>query len=193
MAEQEEQRDVSDKREMRFDSDVAAQQVFRQLQREAWENSEAHGWHKEEALYSELTKVLEERGGSLPPDVEALLHKVRDTTMGGERTKGVPVLSKLALITSEVSEALEVFRNKAFTSLNQCYEVDGESLELRPYNDRADPNELAKSEGFGAELADVQIRLLDLAEELKVDLASATARKMRFNRTRPFRHGGKLA
>jgi len=191
MAEQEEQRDVSDKREMRFDSDVAAQQMFRQLQKECWDNSEAKGWHKEEVLYADIAKALETSGASMPPEVEALLKRVQES-MGGERTKGTPVLSKLALIASEVSEALEVARDKMFPRLDQDYSID-EHGQLRPYNDHADPSELEKPEGFPAELADVQVRLLDLAGELGVDLASATARKMRYNRTRPFRHGGKLA
>lgn len=43
------------------------------------------------------------------------------------------------------------------------------------------------------EMADVLIRLLDMAARLKVDIGSAAVVKHEFNKTRPDRHGGKLA
>lgn len=66
----------------------------------------------------------------------------------------------LALLHTEVSEAMEAFRE----------------------DDR---------EGFGEELADVLIRLLDLAKGCKVDLDVEVLAKMAKNRKRPHRHGGK--
>lgn len=41
------------------------------------------------------------------------------------------------------------------------------------------------------ELADIVIRALDNARHLKVDIARAVDVKHAFNKTRPFRHGGK--
>lgn len=81
------------------------------------------------------------------------------------------VIVQLALITSEVSEAIEAVRGGAF---------DETVLDEKP-------------EGLPAELADVVIRCLDLAEGLGLDLAAAIERKMAYNRGRPVRHGGKLA
>lgn len=66
----------------------------------------------------------------------------------------------LALIHSEVSEALEAVRHE----------------------DR--PN-------FEEELADVVIRVLDLAGGLGIDLDAAVAAKLARNRERGYRHGGK--
>jgi len=43
------------------------------------------------------------------------------------------------------------------------------------------------------ELADIQIRLMDTAVQLGVNLGRAVARKTAYNRTRPYRHGGKRA
>lgn len=51
---------------------------------------------------------------------------------------------------------------------------------------------LGKPIGLASELADVLIRLLDMANEMGIDLGEATLLKHRFNRTRPHRHGGKL-
>ncbi len=81
------------------------------------------------------------------------------------------VLAKLALVTSEVSETVEAVRN-------------GEPhLEFRD----------GKPEGIGSELADVVIRVMDLCEALDIDLQRCMHEKVKYNASRPFRHGGKLA
>lgn len=45
---------------------------------------------------------------------------------------------------------------------------------------------------FPEELADVAIRLFDLAGHLGIDLETAIERKHEYNLTRPFKHGGKI-
>lgn len=80
---------------------------------------------------------------------------------------------KLALVHAEVSEALEEFRNDS--DVTKVYFVDG------------------KPEGFGVELADVIIRVADLAEKHGICLSALIKMKMRFNATRPRRHGNKNA
>ena len=82
------------------------------------------------------------------------------------------IAAKLALIHSEVSEALEALRNEGPVFLNM-YVEDG------------------KPEGFVSELADVVIRIGDLCGALELDLGEAIKAKLMFNRTRPHRHGGK--
>jgi len=79
---------------------------------------------------------------------------------------------KLALIHSEISEALEEVRNH-----NLEHEI------------RFSPN--GKPEGFAIELADAVIRIADLCGKLGIDLENAIEVKHQYNETRPHRHGGK--
>lgn len=88
---------------------------------------------------------------------------------GGPRNFG----ELLALIHSEVSEALEEYR--AGHAPTEVY-----------FNG-------AKPEGVGIELADVVIRVADLCGALGIDLEKAIEQKMAFNASRPYRHGGKAA
>ena len=82
----------------------------------------------------------------------------------------------LALIHSEVSEALEAYR---------------EHGSRNPDDVDYDPN--PKPEGFVYELADILIRVGDLARHCDLDLETAVKEKMEFNSTRGYRHGNKLA
>lgn len=74
--------------------------------------------------------------------------------------------TRLALIHSEVSEALE--------------------------NDRHDSppdDKVPEFTGVEAELADVLIRIMDLAHEKKLRVAEAVIAKMAYNSGRPYKHG----
>jgi hypothetical protein len=87
----------------------------------------------------------------------------------------VDVGTKIALVHSEASEALEEWRNPQ-VKLNETY-----------YSPKKKPL------GFPIELADIVIRVAELAEHLQIDLTRAIHVKQAYNRTRPFRHGGKRA
>lgn len=80
------------------------------------------------------------------------------------------IASKLALIHSEVSEALEEIRKG---KVHEYFEN-------------------SKPEGTTIEIADVIIRCLDLLVQLGVDAEELIETKMEYNRTRPFKHGGKI-
>lgn len=75
----------------------------------------------------------------------------------------------VALMHSELSEALEYMR-KGFD---------------------APDDKIPEFTGVEAELADTIIRILDYAEWRNLRLGEAIIAKMEFNRTRPYKHGGK--
>lgn len=96
----------------------------------------------------------------------------------------------VALIHSEVSEMLEAWR---------AWDLEDKTRELCMHEHEEDsfdgsychPNHVCKPQGFGSEAADVFIRLLDACLRRGVDLDFEVDRKIRFNETRSFRHGGK--
>lgn len=83
---------------------------------------------------------------------------------------------QIALMHSELSEALEEYRNGNMEHLEPpytYYQSDG------------------KPEGFGIELADCMIRIFDTCGALGIDLNECLRDKMAYNETRSHRHGGK--
>ena len=75
----------------------------------------------------------------------------------------------IALCHSELSEALEAFRNHEAT----VYVKDG------------------KPEGIAVEMIDCVIRIFDWCAQAGIDIDSVIQQKMKYNETRPYRHGGK--
>ncbi len=81
------------------------------------------------------------------------------------------VPEKLMLIVTEVAEAMEDYREGKMTET---------------------VSEKGKPGGFSSEMADVVIRVADLCGALGIDLEGAIERKMKFNATRSYKHGGKV-
>ena len=98
-----------------------------------------------------------------------------DAAMSASRPLAVDhleVAAKLALVHSEVSEALECVRDGLY----------------KPYENA---ERRGKPEGLPSELADVVIRVADLCGALGIDLDEAIRTKMAYNATRTHRHGGR--
>lgn len=74
-----------------------------------------------------------------------------------------------ALAHSEISEALEAYRDKVWSDIRE----DGKPI------------------GVGPELADTLIRILDMADIWHIDIVAETKRVLEFGWTRPYKHGGR--
>lgn len=88
----------------------------------------------------------------------------------------LPFGTAIALIHSELSEALEEERNGNPDIWFACNESD---------NSR-------KPEGVAVELADAVIRIADLCGHLGIDLEEVIEIKMAYNEGRPYKHGKKF-
>lgn len=89
---------------------------------------------------------------------------------------GSVIPEKLMLIVTEAAEAMEAYREKGHVPGGLVWVGEG-----------------GKPEGIPFELADIIIRVLDLAGALGIDIERAVFEKHQYNLKRPYRHGGKLA
>lgn len=116
--------------------------------------------------------VLIENVGLAAQRLECLVEERRlpaDSRVIISQEEANAIAAKLALVMSEAAEALEELRiGRIRTAV-----IDG------------------KPEGLANELADVVIRVFNLAAMLGIDMQSEIEDKMAYNRSREFRHGGK--
>lgn len=80
---------------------------------------------------------------------------------------------RIALVHSELSEALEAYRGGSEPNVSWKDPDDG------------------KPEGVPSELADVVIRVAHMCALYGINLEEAVKEKLEYNKTRPYMHGGK--
>jgi len=91
----------------------------------------------------------------------------------------------MLLVVSEISEALEEFRNH--NGVRHIYWSDGQG----GTSDHRIEGLYEKPEGIPIEIADAVIRLFDFCAANKINLEGAMLTKMVYNNKRSFRHGNK--
>ena len=105
----------------------------------------------------------------------------------------------LMLIVSELVEALECDRDKNYINPVSIAELEliateaersGDSETREHYNKMwIDKFKSEAKETFETEIADALIRILDLVGALDIDIEWHIKNKLRYNRTRPHKHG----
>lgn len=95
-----------------------------------------------------------------------------DTAEGEGRSIG----DQFTNFHAEISEAWEEYRNGHHYT--EIY---------------TNPDKPDKPEGISIELADLLIRVFDTCGQYNIPLETALQIKMEYNKTRPYRHGGKKA
>ncbi len=98
------------------------------------------------------------------------------------------IAEKIALIHSEVSEALEADRDNRHTPIPQ---VTLQAMHLVPNDHYKHQFGQNIKNTFEDELADIMIRVMDLAAYKNIDLESHIRAKMRYNTLREYKHGKK--
>lgn len=102
---------------------------------------------------------------------------------------------RIALVHCELSEAVECIRNdepgiwQTGTVKSPLLEEDA-IVKVFPISDKW--REHVKPEGVLVELADAVIRVMDICESQGWDLEEAIRLKHHFNKSRPYRHNGKI-
>lgn len=185
------------------DRDYVAPSRLRQIQKDYSEHMDhdpedcptaALYWALDELLSrrgKEGVPVVRERLDNADPDYVFGLNQLASRIAFTNREKGFgdPSLEnidrKLLLAVSEICEAQDVLR-------------DGHAPDSVFWHPK-DPNRTSgpvgsiengdKPDGFSIELADAIIRLLHICSALNIDIAAAVALKVKYNRTRPEKHG----
>lgn len=160
---------------------------LRRFFRECYESSQKKGWHDKFLPIVNAINYFRSHDENGPEE-----QKLADELEAElKRSQLRLLIEKLALIHAEASEGIEALRDAHLDPSKTYYKIDGTWVEASEVS--KEERLTLKPEGLGSELADVVIRVGDLAGLAGIDLAAEIFYKMAFNTTRSYRHGGKRA
>jgi len=151
--------------------------MLNKLRDEVHQNAIEHGWWEKEFKDHEIDIVWVGLN-DIPELRDRVVNKLREDRHFG---------SLVALMHSELSETLEEFRD----GKPLVYYSGKDASGCREEMDKPFPPIIMKPEGIAIELADCIIRILDYCGKEGIDIDEAIRVKHEYNKTRPYRHGGK--
>ena len=159
---------------------------LRALQKQIGDANAEKGFHEEGASIQRLPQLLSGIHHALLMPVVNTMAKLFPSI---ERNYWS---SRLALLTTEVAEAIEELRNGR--QVDEVWYSAQTPLGLTTWYPDERPewvgdDILGKPEGVPSEIADVVIRAFDLADEAGIDLAAVIQEKLAYNATRAQMHG----
>jgi NTP pyrophosphatase (non-canonical NTP hydrolase) len=95
------------------------------------------------------------------------------------------IVQQMALIITEMSEAIEKFRKDGIDIDLEPHSINNELT----YDENNKIFEMKYKDTVQDELADTLIRLLDLVGFLDMDIDGWVEAKLRYNKSRPYKHG----
>lgn len=107
-----------------------------------------------------------------------------------ERAKGGVYIYKMTLGRFEITVENDWFERNGLYVL-EISSGTGEAMRLYADGEACEKYERRKPEGVAVELADCMIRILDYCGRAGIDIEEAIRIKHEYNKTRPYRHGGK--
>lgn len=120
-----------------------------------------------------------------------------NTKLGWEPDATRTFGDECALLHEEVTEAFKAWRKRGFEDMTEpaVHKAGCDLADHRVYGmPLPEPDctcgALPKPEGVASEFADIFIRLLHYSAVHEIDLIGETRRKMEYNATREYRHGG---
>lgn len=121
------------------------------------------------------------------------INEIAQAAFDNARAKGFyenppSVAERIALIHSEASEALECDRKDRY-----CLMSPVGTKEMQKQKDEEFVNDFRNyiKDTFEDEIADIVIRVMDLAASMSIDLEAHITAKMRYNSLREHKHGKK--
>jgi NTP pyrophosphatase (non-canonical NTP hydrolase) len=154
-----------------------------------------------------LEKAIEIIKSNKPTIINELVQKAHQNAKDHGFWDVTPTFRDIiALIHSEASEALEEHRNHRkptetyYSGKREVFDLEDKPIititaySKSPCKEVVDFGmeiDIKKPEGIPSEMADIVIRVMDYCGYAGIDLEKAIAEKMEYNRTRPFKHGGK--
>lgn len=100
---------------------------------------------------------------------------------------------RIALIHSEISEALEAYRKDKYSD-KELFELSEKKKEFSAMGEKQAFKtrfDTYIKDGLEDEIADSIIRLLDLCGAMQIDIEWHIQQKMKYNKTRGYKFGGK--